>query len=113
MTFPLVWSASLWRMRVFAADGRDLTPADKAELALADQTLARLLDAFAHNQGDDVAIPHSYANKRVLAALRIRLGLAPEAALDAAAPAAIRAAAVAELRADSARRQPAAHRPPG
>ena len=75
-----------------------------AELALADRTLSQLLDAFAHNQGDDMAIPHSYANKRVLAALRRRLGLAPNAAMDGVAPAAIRAAAVAELRADSARR---------
>ena len=74
------------------------------ELALADRTLARLLDAFAHNQSDDAAIPHSYANMRVLAALRLRLGLAADASLDGVAPAAIRAAAIAELRADSARR---------
>lgn len=81
------------------------------ELALADRTQAQLLNAFAHNQGDDVAIPHSYANKRVLAALRSQLGLAPGASFDGVAPAAVRAAAAAELRADSARRQPAAHRP--
>ena len=83
------------------------------ELALADRTLARLLDAFAHNQGDDVAIPHSYANRRVLAALRSRLGLAADASFDGVAPASLRAAAAAELRADSARRQPAAPRPSG
>jgi hypothetical protein len=81
------------------------------ELALADRTQARLLDAFAHNQGDDMAIPHAFANKRVLAALRGRLGLAPDASLDGVAPAAIRAAAIAELRADSARRHPL-RRPP-
>jgi hypothetical protein len=83
------------------------------ELALADRTLAHLLDAFAHNQSDDMAIPHPYANKRVLAAVRLRLGLAPDSSFDSVAPAAFRAAAVAELRADSARRQPAAHRPSG
>jgi len=80
------------------------------ELALADRTQARLLSAFAHNQSDDVAIPHSYANKRVLAALRVRLGLAPGASFEGAAPAAIREAAAAELRADSARRQPVRRR---
>jgi hypothetical protein len=74
------------------------------ELALADHTQARLLDAFAHNQSDDIAIPHSYANKRVLAALRLRLGLAPDAPFEGVAPAAIRTAAIAILRADSARR---------
>lgn len=78
------------------------------ELALADTTLAHLLGAFAHNQGDDMEIPHSYANKRVLAALRARLGLAAGTALDAVPPAALRAAAIAELRADSARRTPVA-----
>jgi len=84
-----------------------------AELALADRTQARLLDAFAHNQGDDTAIPHSYANKRVLAALRHRLGLAADASFAGVAPDAIRAAAAAELRADSARRTPVARRPSG
>ena len=81
------------------------------ELALADRTQGRLLGAFAHNQGDDIAIPHSYANRRVLAALRPRLGLAPDASFDDVAPAAIRAAAVAELRADSQRRHVRADRP--
>ena len=76
------------------------------ELALANTTLAHLLDAFAHNQSDDMEIPHSYANKRVLAALRARLGLGEGAPLGTVAPAALRAAAVAELRADSARRTP-------
>jgi hypothetical protein len=79
------------------------------ELALADRTQAQLLNAFAHNQGDDVGIPHAYANKRVLAALRGRLGLAAGASFEGVAPAALRAAAVAELRADSARRTPFAH----
>jgi hypothetical protein len=83
------------------------------ELALADRTQARLLGAFAYNQSDDAAIPHSYANKRVLAALRVRLGLAPGASFEGVAPVAIRAAAAAELRADSQRRQPVARRPSG
>ena len=78
------------------------------ELALADRTLARLLEAFDHNQSDDSALPHPFANARVLAALRSRLGLAADAPLGAVAPAAIRAAALAELRADSARRRPRA-----
>ena len=76
------------------------------ELALANTTLAHLLDAFAHNQSDDMQIPHSYANKRVLAALRTRLGLAPDASLETVPPADLHAAAIAELRADSARRTP-------
>ena len=50
-----------------------------AELALADKTLFKLLAAFASNQGDDPAVPHSYANKRVLRALRQELALTPEA----------------------------------
>lgn len=83
------------------------------ELALADRTQAELLEAFAHNQGDDQAIPHSYANKRVLVALRLRLGLAPDASFEGVAPAAVRAAAAAELRADSARLQRLAHRSSG
>jgi hypothetical protein len=74
------------------------------ELALAETSQAALLTAFAHSQSDDRTLPHPYANRRVLAALRTRLGLAPDAAFDGADPAAIRAAARAELLADSARR---------
>lgn len=77
-----------------------------AEFALAQTSQASLLDAFAHNQGDDPGIPHPYANRRVLAALRTRLGLAQGAPFSNATPGAIRAAARAELLADSARRRP-------
>lgn len=76
------------------------------EFALAETSQARLLEAFASSQSDDQALPHPYANRRVLAALRSRLGLAPGAAFTGVDPAAIRAAARAELLADSARRQP-------
>jgi hypothetical protein len=81
------------------------------ELALAETNQTLLLDAFAHSQSDDQAVPHPYANRRVLAALRVRLGLAPDAPFGGATPDAIRAAARAELLADSARRQPIARRP--
>jgi hypothetical protein len=76
-----------------------------AELALAETSQARLLEAFASSQSDDHALPHPYANRRVLAALRSRLGLAPDAPFTGATPDAIRAAARAELLADSARRR--------
>jgi hypothetical protein len=75
------------------------------EFALADARQARLLEAFASSQSDDRSLPHPYANRRVLAALRNRLGLAPDAAFTGIEPAAIRVAARAELLADSARRQ--------
>lgn len=77
-----------------------------AELALARTSQASLLDAFVHSQSDDPGIPHPYANRRVLTALRMRLGLAPDAPFSGVMPDAIRAAARAELLADSARRQP-------
>ena len=77
-----------------------------AEFALAQTSQARLLEAFASSQSDDQALPHPYANRRVLAALRTRLGLAPDAAFTGVAPDAIRAAARADLLADSARRRP-------
>lgn len=74
------------------------------EVALAETTRARTLERFVRNQGDDQADAHSYANRRVLEALRRRLALAPDADLAAAAPDALRAAAQAELQADTARR---------
>ena len=36
------------------------------ELSLANTTLSALLDAFSANESDDVNIPHSYANRRVI-----------------------------------------------
>jgi hypothetical protein len=51
------------------------------ELALADKTLVKTLALFDGDQGDDRSNPHSYANKRVLAALRRHLGMQPGADL--------------------------------
>lgn len=45
------------------------------ELAQADATRSRVLRKFEEDQGDDPASPHSYANRRVLAALTARLEL--------------------------------------
>ncbi len=77
------------------------------ELAEADATLQRLLGKFTLNQSDDPNEPHSYADKRVLTALRLRLGLAADADLAAVPGDRLRAAAKAELQADSARRSAA------
>lgn len=78
------------------------------ELALAQTTLNTTLDAFAANQGDNPADAHSHANKRVLGAMRTKLGLAPDADLKAASAEALREAARQELFADTARRRAAA-----
>jgi hypothetical protein len=43
------------------------------ELVYAKDTLRETIDAFANNQSDTIDDPHSYANKRVLAAMRTRL----------------------------------------
>jgi len=74
------------------------------QLALADATRPRTLGAFVTNQGDDPDEAHSYANRRVLTALRARLGLGEDADLTTVAPARLRAAARAELFADTSRR---------
>lgn len=78
------------------------------ELAMARTTLNTTLDAFASNQSDNEADAHSHANRRVLAALRERLNLSPEADLKAAPAETLREAARQELFADSARRRAAA-----
>jgi hypothetical protein len=74
------------------------------ELALADMTLSRLLTAFASNQGDDPAVPHSYANRRVLAELRGRLELDPASDLRTLSATVINQAARNLLIRDSERR---------
>lgn len=74
------------------------------EVAYAVQTSGHVLSGFAINQGDNQADAHSYANKRVLAALRVRLGLAADADLGSVPLPDLQQAAVAELRADSGRR---------
>lgn len=75
-----------------------------AELALADETLPRLLRNFASNQGQDQAIPHSYANWLALAHLRALLDVPSVDGLDAVESARIKSAAENLLRRDSARR---------
>jgi hypothetical protein len=77
------------------------------ELARADATRARVLRKLTEDQGDDPGSPHAYANKRVLAALRQRLGLPPGGRLDVVAARRLRAVAADELRADTQRRIPA------
>jgi hypothetical protein len=75
-----------------------------AEMAFAAATMEKLLLAFSANQSDDQSDPHSYANKRVLTAVRNRLNLTPEENLKAVAIPAINQAAIAELKADSKKR---------
>lgn len=75
-----------------------------AELALADTTLPKLLRAFAANQSVDAALPHSYANRAVLAALRTALKVDAEASLENVPKEEIKRAAEAALRDDSKRR---------
>lgn len=75
------------------------------ELALADATREELLGSFAQNQGDDREIPHSYADRQVLADLRTRLGLPPGSDLAQVPGAVLREAAQAVLRDDTRRHQ--------
>jgi hypothetical protein len=74
------------------------------ELALADTTRSKTLEYFNASQGDDPADAHSYANRRVIEAIRVRLGLVPDDDLMSVNPALLRQTAVEELKADSARR---------
>jgi hypothetical protein len=82
------------------------------ELALASETRARVLRKLTEDQGDNPESAHAYANKRVLAALRERLGLPAGTPLDAVDVPTLQAAAVEELRADSRRRTESAGKPP-
>lgn len=72
------------------------------ELAQAEQVSGKRLRSFITAQGDDPDSPHTYANKRVVAALAARLG---GRAPDSVAIPELQAAARAELMADSARRK--------
>jgi hypothetical protein len=78
-----------------------------AELWTAEESFNKLLTKFATSQSDDKDSPHTYANKRVLSALRERLrkqGVESSAPnLDDAPVAAIRIAAREELIEDSKR----------
>ena len=44
------------------------------ELALAKSTLYELLESFSGNEGDDIRVPHSYANGHVVSDMALRLG---------------------------------------
>jgi hypothetical protein len=70
------------------------------ELAQAREVSAKRLRGFIAMQGDDVDSPHTYANRKLVAALTARLGRSP----DAVPVEELQAAAKAELLADSARR---------
>jgi hypothetical protein len=75
------------------------------ELAMAGENLARRrLAGFVQSQGDDLQSPHTYANKRVIDALQVRLGRPPMAAEMAT----LAAAALATLRDDTRQREAAA-----
>ncbi len=79
-----------------------------AELWAARATFSKLLDKFAGSQSDDQESPHTFANKRVMLALRARLerggfgSLLPD--LKNAPPDAVRQAALDELVQDSRKR---------
>jgi hypothetical protein len=74
------------------------------ELAFAVTTKDDVLSAFTNNQGDDIEDPHSYANKKLLIAIRQRLRLPSDANLTGVPISALHEAALAELKFDSAQR---------
>lgn len=80
------------------------------ELATAETTRDKTLGGFFSNQGDDTQDPHSYANKRVLAALRARLRMPGKADLSAVPGNRLGKAAIAELIADTKSRRALARR---
>ena len=82
--------------------------AKRVELAQASATRARILGKFTEDQSDDPRSPHSYANKRVMAALRERLGRGASSDLNAVALEDLQRAAGALLAEDSRRRAPRA-----
>jgi hypothetical protein len=73
------------------------------ELALADETRARVLTKFSEDQGEDPASPHSYANRRVLRDVRRALDLGVDADLNQPPLASLQQAAANLLRADGTR----------
>lgn len=75
------------------------------ELAQAGDTRGKLLDRFYRSQDDEPDHPHPYANKRVIAAVAGRLGLAADADLRKTEPAAVRQAAAEVLAEDTHRQQ--------
>lgn len=89
---------------------KDLKPweleyrAKLTELALANQTRAKVLRKFIEDQGDDPGSPHSYANGRVLNDLKAKLGITTTDNLTSVDPRRLQAAAREALLGDSRRR---------
>lgn len=82
------------------------------ELSQVNDTRSRVLAKFTEDRGDDPTSPHSYANARVLEAVRRRLGLESVAELVTIETAALHAAATMILREDTeARMSQRASRP--
>ena len=75
------------------------------ELAQASNTRTRVLRKLSEDQGDDPALPHAYANKRVLAALARRLRVPEGADLDQIDVARLQTEAASELMEDTRRRR--------
>jgi hypothetical protein len=80
------------------------------ELAQATATRTSVLGKFVRDQGDDPASPHSYANRKVLADMVRKLGLASTRQIETADLAQMQSAATELLREDSARRSAPAER---
>jgi hypothetical protein len=74
------------------------------ELAYTTKTRASLLSRLTVSQGDNPEDAHSYANKRVLSAMRMRLGLSSDADLMTVPIGQLNASAIDELKADTERR---------
>jgi len=75
------------------------------ELAYAVTTSAKVIGAFQANQGDNPGDQHSYANRRVIDAVRTRLRISASVDLTTVPVPRIQRAALSELYADSARRR--------
>jgi hypothetical protein len=73
------------------------------ELVYAQETHTKVLQRFLDSQGDDAADAHSFANKKLVLALKAALGVTTNEALLAAPVAAVQKAALDELLADSKR----------
>jgi hypothetical protein len=92
---------------------KDLKPweleyrAKLVELSEADETRAKVLSRFTDDQGDDPASPHSYANRRVLVEMMMRLQVKRTDALLTSDLRTLQSAAREALIDDSRRRQAA------
>ena len=72
-----------------------------AELAAAERTMPKVLDAFRHDQGDDPEEPHSYADRRTLTGLVAILRAHAEGDLRVVPTRAVNAAAAELLQQDT------------